>query len=94
MNHIHKYHFDKFDVTQFNIYHMKIYYIGIGTERDYILTPSSHFLNNSCPRISSSLRNFIKDKCDRMKMLLNINVILRNEVIDISTTTNNRVSSR
>ena len=29
-----------------------------------------------------------------MKMLLNINVILRDEVIGISTTTNNRVSSR
>ena len=29
-----------------------------------------------------------------MKMLLNINVILRDEVIDILTTTNNRVSSR
>ena len=28
-----------------------------------------------------------------MKMILNINVILRNEVIDTSTTTNNRVSS-
>ena len=28
-----------------------------------------------------------------MKMLLNINVILRDEVIDISTSTNNRVSS-
>ena len=29
-----------------------------------------------------------------MKMLLNINIILRDEVIDIPTTTNNRVSSR
>ena len=28
-----------------------------------------------------------------MKMLLNINIILRDKVIDISTTTNNRVSS-
>ena len=52
------------------------------------------FLNNSCPRISSSLKKFIKNKCDRMKMLLNIYIILWDEVIDISTTTDNRVSSR
>ena len=59
-NHIQKYYFDKFNVTRFNIHHMKMYYIGIGTERDYILTPSSQFLNNSCPRISSSLRAFFE----------------------------------
>ena len=71
-----------------------MYYNGIGTECDYKITPSSLFLINSCPRKFSSLRNFIKKKYDRMKILLNINVILRDEVIDISTTTNNRVSSR
>ena len=70
-----------------------MYYIGIGFERDYKLTPSSQFLNNSYPRVSSSLSKFITKKCDRINMLLNINVILRDEVIDISTTTNNRVSS-
>ena len=93
-NHIHKYYFDKFKVTRFNSYNPKMYYIGIESERDYKLTPSSQFLSNSCPRKSSSLINFIKKKCDRMKMLLNINVILRDEVVDISTTTHNRVSSR
>jgi len=93
-NHIHKYYFDKFTVTRFNSYNTKMYYIGIGSERDYKLTPSSQFSNNSCPRKSSSLSNFIKKKCNRMKMLLNINVILRDEGIDIPTTKNNRVSSR
>ena len=93
-NHIHKYYFDKFNVTRFNSYNPKMYYIGIGSERDYKLTPSSQFSNNSCPRKSSSLSNFIKKKCNRMKMLLNINVILRDEGIDIPTTKNNRVSSR
>ena len=93
-NHIHKYYFDKFNVTRFNTYHMKMYYIGIGSERDYKLTPSSQFLNSSCPRISSSLSKFINNKYDRKKHLLNINVILRDEVIDISATTKNRVSSR
>ena len=90
-NYIHKCYFDKFNVTRFNVYHIKMYYFGIGSEHDYKLTPSSQFLNNSCPSISSSLRKFIKKKCDIMKMLLNINVILRDEVIDISTTTDNRV---
>ena len=67
-NHIHKYYFDKFNVTRFNSYNPKIYYIGIGSERDYKLTPSSQFSNNSCPRKSSSLSNFIKKKCGRMKI--------------------------
>ena len=93
-NYIHKYCFDKFNVTRFYSYNTKMYYIGIGSKRDYKLMLSSQFLNNSCPRISSSLSKFIKKKCDKMKMLLNINVIVRDEVIDISTTTNNRVSSR
>ena len=88
-----KYYFDKFNVARFNIYHMKIYYIDIGTERDYILTPSSQFSNNSYPRISSSLSKILKRKCDKMRMLLNINVILQDEVVDTSTTINNRVSS-
>ena len=92
-NHTHKYYFDKFDVTRFNSYNPKMYYIGIRYERDYKLTPSSQFSNNNCTHKSISSSNFIKKKCDRMKMLLNINVILRDEVIDISTTTNNRVSS-
>ena len=93
-NHIQKYYFDKFNVTRFNSYNTKMYYIGIGSEHDYKLTLSSQFLNNSCPRISSSLRKCIKKKCDIMQMLLNINIILRDKIIDISTTTNNRVSSR
>ena len=93
-NHIHEYYFDKYNVTRFNSYNTKMYYIRIESERDYKLTPSSRFWNNNFPRISSSLSIFIKNKCDRMKMLLDINVILRDEVIDISTTTNNRISSR
>ena len=92
-NHIQKYYFNKFNVTRFNIYHMKMYYIGIGTEREYILTPSYQFLNISCPCISSSLSKFLTRRYDRMKMLLNINVILQDEVVDTSTTTNNRGSS-
>ena len=87
-NHIHKYYFDKFKVIRFNSYNPKMHYIDIGSERDYKLTPSSQFLDNSYPRKSSSLGNFIKKKCDRIKMLLNINVILRDEVIDIPTTKN------
>ena len=74
-NRIHKCYFDKFNVTRFNSYNTKMYYIGIGSELDNKLTPSTRFLNNSCPRISSSLSKFIKKKWDRMKMLLNINVI-------------------
>ena len=59
-NHIHKYHFDKFNVTRFNSYNPKMYYIGIGSERDNKLTTSSQFSNDSCSRKSSSLSNFIK----------------------------------
>ena len=67
-NHIDKYYFDKFNVTRFNSYNTKMYYMCIGSERDYKLTPSSQFLNNSCPRKSSSLSKFIKKKYDRIKM--------------------------
>ena len=40
-NHVHKYYFDKFNVTRFDIYSMKMYYVGIGSEHDYKLTSSS-----------------------------------------------------
>ena len=40
-NHIHKYYFDKFSVTRFNSCNPKVYYIGIGSERDYKFTSSS-----------------------------------------------------
>ena len=33
-NYIYKYYFDKFNVTRFDIYSMKMYSVGIGSEHD------------------------------------------------------------
>ena len=69
-------YFDKSNVRQFNCHQRNIYYIGISTSRDNIINPSSRFFNYSCPRKSRSLINKLKYKCDRMKILLKINVML------------------
>ena len=91
-NHIDQYYFDKFSVSRFNSYNPKMYYIGIGTQRNYKLTPSSQFLSDSCPRKSSSLSKKLKKNCDRMIMLLKINNMIENEVGNNSKISNNKVS--
>ena len=91
-NHIDQYYFDKFNVSRFNSYNPKMYYIGIGTQRNYKLTPSSQFLSDSCPRKSSSLSKKLKKNCDRMIMLLKINNMIQNEVGNNSKISNNKVS--
>ena len=75
-------YFDKFNVRRFNYHQRNIHYIGIGTSRDNIINPSSKFFNYSCPRKSRSLINKLKKKCDIMKMLLKINVMLQDDLVD------------
>ena len=86
-------YFDKFNIIQFNYHQRNIYYIGVGTLRDNIINPSSQFFNYSCPRKSRSLINKFKKKCDRMKMLLKINVMLQDDLVDTLKIINNKVSS-
>ena len=50
-------------------------------------------MSNSCTRKSSTLSNYLKKKCDRMKMLLKINNMIQNEVVDTSKVINSKVSS-
>ena len=69
-------YFDKFNVRQLNYHQRNIYDITTGTSRDDIINPLSQFFNYSCPRKSRSLINKLKNKCDRMKMLLKINIKL------------------
>ena len=89
-NHIQQYYFDKFSVTRLNW--GRTYFIGIGAKRSYKFTPSSQFLSDSCPRKSSSLSKKLKKNCDRMIMLLKINIMIKNEVVDTSKIINNKVS--
>ena len=91
-NHIDEHYFDKFSGARFNSEKKMIYFIGIGTKRVSRLNPSSQFVSNSYPRKSSSLSNYLKKKCDRMKMLLKINNMIQNEVVDTSKVINNNVS--
>ena len=86
-------YFDKFNVRWFNYHQRNIYYIGIGTSRDNIINLSSKCFNYSCPRNSRSLINELKKKCDRMKMLLKINIILQDDLVDTPKIINNKVSS-
>ena len=91
-NHIDQFYFDKFGVSRLNSHKGRTYFIGIGTQRNYKLTPSSQFLSDSCPRKSSSLSKKLKKNCDRMIMLLKINNMIQNEVGDNSKISNNKVS--
>ena len=75
-------YFDKLNVRQFNYHLRNIYYIDIGTSRDNIINPLSQFFNYSCPRKSRSLINKLKKKCDIMKILLKINVMLQDDLVD------------
>ena len=80
-------------VARFNYLKKKIYFIGIGTKRSHRLTPSSQFLCDSFPRKSSSLSNKLKKNCDRMKMLLKINIMIQNEYVDTSKIINKKMTS-
>ena len=90
-NNLKNNYFDKINVRQFNNHQRNIYYIGIGTSRDNIITSSSQFFNYSCPRKSRSIINKFKKKRDRMKMLLKINVMLQDDVVE-KWTKNNRTT--
>ena len=63
-------YFDRYSVSQFNHYQMNIYCIGISATRDNKINPSSHFIKYSCLRKSRSLTNYLKQNCDRIKILL------------------------
>ena len=91
-NHIDQFYFDKFCVSRLNSHKGRTYFIGIGTQRNYKLTPSFQFLSNRCPRKSSSLSKKLKKNCDRMITLLKINNMIQNEVGDHSKISNNKVS--
>ena len=80
-NHIEQYYFDKMCVSRFNNPQKSVYYLGIGTKRSHRLTPSSQFLCDSFPRKSSSLSKNLKKNCDRMKMLLKINIMIQNDLL-------------
>ena len=88
-NHIDQFYFDKFGVSRLNSHKGRTYFIGIGPQRNYKLTPSSQFLSDSCPRKSSSLSKKLKKNCDIMIMLLKINNMFQNEVGDNSKISNN-----
>ena len=88
-------YFDKFNVRQFHYHHRNIYIyiIGIGASRDNTINPSSQCFNYSCPRKSRSLINKLKKKCDRIKMLLKINIMLQDDLVDTPKIINNKVFS-
>ena len=85
--------FDQFNIRQFNYHQRNIYHIGIGTSRDNIINTLSLFFNYSCPRKSRLLINKLKKKCDRMKILLKINVMLQDDLVDTPKIINNKASS-
>ena len=89
-NHIDQYYFDKFSVSRFNFPQKSVCYLGIGTKRSHKLTPSSQFSSDSFPRKSNSLSKNLKKNCDRMKMLLKINIMIQNEFVDTSKIKNKK----
>ena len=80
-NYIDGYYFDRFCVSRLTPEKKMIYFIGIGTKRICRLNPPSQFVSNSCLRKSSSLSNYLKKNCDRMKMLLKINNMIQNKLL-------------
>ena len=86
-------YFDQLNVRQFNYISRNIYFISIGTSRDNMINLSLHVFTYSCPCRSRSLINKFKMNCDRMKMLLKINVMLQDDVVNTPKITNNKVSS-
>ena len=87
-NHIDEHYFDRYCVSRLTSNKKMTYFIGIGTKRICRLNPSSQFVSNSYTRKSSTLSNYLKKKCDRMKMLLKINNMIQNEVVDTSKVIN------
>ena len=92
-NNLENNYFERYSVSQFNHYQRSAYFNGISTTRDNTINPLSQFTKYRCQRKSSSLSNYLKKNCDRMKTLLKIDVMLQDEVVDTRKIINNTASS-
>ena len=85
-------YFGKFNVRQFNYYQRNILYRFryFPRQKNY---PSIQFFNYNCQRKSRSLINKLKKKCDRMNMLLKINIMLQDDLVGTLKIIKNKMSS-